>query len=66
MRLDDRLEALRKALPDSWVALAGDESRVVAYGKSYDEAVAEAEKAGEPDPILVKVPTDWTELVLQI
>lgn len=66
MRPDDRLEALRRAPSDSWVAIASDESRVVAYGRSYDEAVAEAEKVGELDPILVKVPTDWTELVLQI
>lgn len=60
----ERIEALLKAPPDGWVAFSGDETRVVAYGNSYDEAVAEAERVGETDPILVKVPTDWTELVL--
>jgi hypothetical protein len=65
MRPEDRIEALLKAPADGWVAFSGDESRVVAYGKTYDEAVQEAERAGEADPLLVKVPTDWTELVLQ-
>ena len=65
MRPEERIEALLQAPPDGWVAFSEDESRVVAYGATYDEAVSNAEKAGVPDPILVKVPADWTELVLQ-
>ena len=66
MRPEERVQALLKAPPDGWVAFSGDESRVVGYGKTYDEAVAEADKAGDPDAILVKVPIDWTELVLAL
>lgn len=64
MSPQDRLRALTDAPPDGWVAFSEDESQVVAYGKTYDEAVYKAEQAGEVDPVLVKVPTDWTELVL--
>ena len=64
MRPEERIEALLQAPPGGWVAFSEDESRVVAYGATYDEAVLNAEKAGVSDPLLVKVPVDWTELVL--
>ena len=64
MSPDERLKALLDAPPDGWVAFSEDESRVVAYGSTYDEAVAGAEKAGENDPLLVKVPPNWTKLEL--
>ena len=64
MSPQDRLKALREAPPDGWIAFSGDESRVVAHGATYEEAVSNAEKAGESDPLLVKIPFDWTELVL--
>jgi len=64
MSPEQRIEALRGAPADGWVAFSGDESRVVGYGATYDEAVSRAEEAGEKDPLLVKVPTDWTELIL--
>ena len=59
-----RLQALRDAPPDGWIAFSADETRVVAYGSSYDEVVASAEKQGESDPVVVKVPTDWSTQVL--
>ena len=64
MRPEERIEVLLKAPPGGWVAFGEDESSVVAYGATYDEAVSNAEKAGVSDPVLVKVPSDWTELVL--
>ena len=59
MSPEARVKALRDAEPGSWVAFSQDESRVVATGKTYDEAVAAAEKAGESDPVITRVPTDW-------
>lgn len=56
---DMRLEALRSAPLDSWVALSEDESAVVAVGSTYEEAVQESEKAGVSDPVLVKTPKVW-------
>lgn len=64
MSSESRLKALRAAPPDGWVAFSSDEERLVAYGSTYDEAVAKAEEKGEPDPILVKVPKDWSTQVL--
>ena len=64
MRPEERIEALLQAPPDGWVAFSEDEGRAIAYGATYDEAVLNAEKVGVTDPVLVKVPADWTELVL--
>lgn len=54
-----RLKALRSAPLNAWVALSDDESRVIASGSTYEEAVREGEKAGVSDPILIKTPEEW-------
>lgn len=64
MSPEARIEALKSAPPNGWVAFSADESEVVAHGATYDEVVARAEKLGVSDPVLVKVPDDWTERVL--
>jgi hypothetical protein len=56
---DVRLELLRNAPLDSWIALSEDETRIVAVGTSYQEAVQESEKAGVSDPLLIKTPKVW-------
>jgi hypothetical protein len=57
--MSERLEALKSAPPDSWVALSADESRVVAVASSYEEAVRKSESAGVSDPVLIKTPKAW-------
>jgi hypothetical protein len=64
MGAEERLRVLREAAPNSWIALSSDESRCVAHGATYSEAVANAEQEGENDPVLIKTPEDWTPLVL--
>ena len=64
MSSEDRINALRKAPPDGWVAFSEDESRVVGYGATYEEVVSVAEKSGVFDPVVVKVPQDWTPAVM--
>jgi hypothetical protein len=59
MSPESRIKILREAKPGTWVAFSQDESRVVAYGKSYDDAVKAAAEAGENDPVITLVPTDW-------
>ncbi len=66
MSNEERISALSKASPDGWVAFSADESKVVAYGATYDEVVSSAYGSGESDPILVKVPKDWTMTVMSI
>jgi hypothetical protein len=61
---DSRFELLRKAPLDSWVALSEDESRIVATGSTYSEAVRNSENAGIDDPIILKTPKQWLPLSL--
>jgi hypothetical protein len=56
---DARFEALKSAPLDSWIALSEDESKIVATGSSYEEAVSRSEQAGVMDPVLVKTPRAW-------
>jgi hypothetical protein len=56
---DLRLETLRNAPRDKWIALSEDESTIVAVGSTYAEAAQNSELAGVADPILMKVPKVW-------
>jgi hypothetical protein len=64
MSAEERVQALKKASPNGWVAFDADETKVVAYGQTYDEVVSAAESFGVSDPLLVKVPKDWTATVM--
>ena len=63
MTPEARSEALLNAPKNSWVAFSEDETEVVAHGSTYDEAVANAEKKGVKEPVLVKTPEEWLEMV---
>ncbi len=66
--LDDasasRLSALTAAPHNRWIALSADESRIVADGETFEEVSVAAERNGEPDPLIMRVPQDWTPRVL--
>ena len=62
MQTDRRLELLRKAPLDSWIALSEDESRIVAVGATYSEVVRSSEDAGIDDPVILKTPKHWLPL----
>ncbi len=64
MSVRERIEILSESSPDTWIALSQDESRVIARGDNYIQAVDNAEAAGEKDPVLLLVPTTWTPMVL--
>lgn len=57
-----RLQLLRSAPLNSWVALSEDESRIVAVGKTYSEVVELSERAGEADPLILKTPEQWSPI----
>jgi hypothetical protein len=40
----------------AWVALSNDEERVVAYAAELEDALEKAREAGEPDPVVTRVP----------
>jgi len=56
---DIRLELLRSAPLDAWLALNEDETKIIAVGSSYADVVEKSEKAGVSDPILFKTPKAW-------
>ena len=56
---EERVRILSEAKPNSWIALASDESKLVGRGDTYDEAVEDAEKHGETDPLLIQIPDSW-------
>jgi len=60
----ERLEILRKAAPNSWLAFSEDESRVLGSAPTYAEAVELAAKEGVEDPVLLKTPDEWLVSVL--
>ena len=64
MSVRERIEILSESSPDTWIALSQDESRVIARGDNYIQAVDNAEAAGEKDPVLLLVPTTWIPMVL--
>jgi hypothetical protein len=56
---DIRLELLRSAPLDMWIALSEDETKIVASGSTYEEVVKNSENAGVSDPLLIKTPKVW-------
>lgn len=57
-----RLDMLRAAPLDSWIAISEDESRIVAVGHTYAEVSERSDAAGETDPIILKTPIAWEPL----
>jgi hypothetical protein len=50
--------------PGAWVALSHDESRVVAYAADMRDVIEKAHEAGEPNPIITRVPQASATFVL--
>ena len=59
---DTRLDVLRSAPLNSWIALSVDESKIVAVGSTFSEVVTNSEEAGVSDPIIIKTPKAWAPL----
>jgi hypothetical protein len=57
-----RLNTLRSAPLDSWIAISEDESRIIAVGNTYTEVSDLSDAAGEPDPTIIKTPSSWDSL----
>ena len=64
MTPEARIKALKEAPAGGWAAFSEDEERLVAYGFTYDEVVEKSEKNGVSDPVVVKVPNFWNDMVL--
>jgi hypothetical protein len=51
-------ELLRNILPGTWVTVSAAQDRVAGAGTTIDEALAEARKNGESQPLITRVPLD--------
>ncbi len=59
MEPKQRLEILKNAPPNTWLAFSEDESRVIGMAATYAEAEELAAKEGVDDPVLLKTPDEW-------
>jgi hypothetical protein len=57
-----RLEVLRSAPLNKWIALSEDESIIVAVGDTYSEVSERSDLAGVSDPLILKTPAVWAPL----
>jgi len=57
-----RLELLRSAPLNKWIALSDDESRIVAIGDTFGEVSDQSDLAGFPDPLIPKTPEQWAPI----
>jgi len=64
MKPEDYVQMLAECPRDAWIALSEDESRIVGSGSTMEEAVAAAAKQGVEEPVLIKSPREWGQIVL--
>jgi hypothetical protein len=57
-----RLELLRSAPLNKWIALSQDESCIVAVGETFGEVSELSDRAGVSDPVILKTPEVWAPL----
>jgi len=56
---------LLKEIPrGAWVAISRDQTRVLNFGADVRDVLDEARKAGEDDPIIVRIPESDSALML--
>jgi len=56
-------DLLTGAARNCWLALSGDETKIVGKGQTMEEAMEAATKAGEQDPVIVWSPKTWRHTV---
>ena len=54
-----RLELLRSAPMNTWIAFSADETRIVATGATFMEADEAAKQTGEEGYFLTRTPDAW-------
>lgn len=55
---------LREIYQNKWVAFTHDEKEIIAADRSFNKAIAKANKKGEKNPVMFKVPPKTECLVL--
>jgi len=65
-RIVDLSELLANAPRDCWLAMNEEETAIVGRGETVQEALAEAQRAGVKDPIIVWSPKEWIASVFRV
>ena len=61
-QLRARTTALNSAPMNSWIALSGDETHIVAQGSSFEEVSAQLDSIGDDDAFVIRTPAVWEPL----
>ena len=64
MSIQERLQILTEAQPNTWLIFSSDEERLVGRAATFSEAAKVAESSGEQDPILSLIPPTWSPTLL--
>lgn len=56
VKAPDLTEVLKDAPIGEWIALSKDMSKIVATGRTLEDALDAAKAAGETEPVVMKVP----------
>jgi hypothetical protein len=59
-----RTEALRTAPLDSWIALNGNETEVIATGATYEVVSKLLDESGVEDSLILKTPKTWARFAV--
>jgi hypothetical protein len=59
--LDERL--LAGLVPGTWAAISSDQTALIAIGNTLEETLHEAQKLGEKEPFIVRVPLENSALI---
>jgi hypothetical protein len=62
--VQERLDILRDAKPNTWLVFSADEERVLGMGDTFGDAAKLAEESGDPDAVLTFVPETWAPTLL--
>jgi len=57
-----RLNLLRSAPLNKWIALSDDESKIIAVGETFGEVSDLIDRAGITDSVILKTPPAWTPI----
>jgi hypothetical protein len=63
MKVNTDLSEILRPYSNVWVALNKEETKVVGSGATPEDAVKEARKNGEDDPVLMRAPEEWGSFV---
>jgi TPP-dependent indolepyruvate ferredoxin oxidoreductase alpha subunit len=59
---DARVQVLRSAPLNSWVALSDDETTLITTGASYEEVAQKLDEMRNEDAVILKTPSQWLPL----